>query len=133
MNASAIHTATIDIKYANPPKAGKKQATIKTTGGDLYGVWPKDIGRFQPGRRYKIEFTERPFNGRTYRTIVKCGPEEGSDVRSTSTPSNTGGEIEFVTRVLAASIQACAVGHTHADLTQEARLLRAVYRDVFGS
>ena len=131
MNAQALQTAVVEIKSANPPPEGKKQATIRTTGGDLYGVWPKDLGRFQPGRRYKIEYTERPYQGRTYRTIVKGEPEAASEPQLAGNVA--AGEIDFVTRVLAASIQACAVGHTQADLTQEARMLRAVYRDVFNS
>lgn len=129
MNASALHTAVIEVKFANPPKDGKKQATIKSASGDVFGVWPKDIGRFQPGRRYRVEYTERPYQGRTYRTIVKCEPEAASEHQPGGKAA--AGEIEFVTRVLAASIQACAVGHTQADLAQEARMLRAVYRDVF--
>lgn len=130
MNASALHTAVIEVKFADPPKDGKKQATIKSTTGDVFGVWPKDIGRFQKGRRYRVEYTERPYQGRTYRTIVKCEPETASEPRQAG--NATPGEIEFVSRGLAASIQACAVGHTQADLAQEARLLRTVYRDVFG-
>jgi hypothetical protein len=131
MNASALHTAVIEVKFADPPKDGKKQATIKSTGGDVFGVWPKDIGRFQKGRRYRVEYTERPYQGRTYRTIVKCEPETASAPQPAG--KATADEIEFVSRVLAAGVQACAVGHTQADLAQEARMLRAIYHDVFSA
>jgi hypothetical protein len=139
MNAQAISAATILVRFADPAPAGKKQATIKASDGTVYGVWPKDFGRFQPGGRYNIEFTERPYQGRVYRTIVKAEPvssgapspsqrsvSEGEGVTGTSH------EFEFVTRLLAAYVQCCGVENTAAGLAAKARELRGVYRQVWG-
>jgi len=129
--------AVIKIKYANPPKEGKKQATVKTDDNQIFGVWPKEFGLLRPGQTYKVEFSERAFNGKTYRTITRCEPV--SDVeeppsglaQQSQRSSQSNGEQEFVARVLAASIQACCVSHTQEALTAEAKMLRSVYRQVF--
>lgn len=135
MNASAIRTATIEVKYANPPLAGKKQATIKTPDGTIFGVWPKDLGRFQPGRRYAVEYTEKPFKGRMYRTILKAEPQvNGEDAAPAgSDPVRTSGEVEFITALLAARVASCGVEFTPSGLTEAARMLRMVYRSAFGT
>ncbi len=143
MNAQAISTTTILVRFADPAPAGKKQATIKASDGTIYGVWPKDFGRFQPGGRYMIEYTERPFNGKVYRTVVKCEPVASGDTRprapSPSQTSVSGGEgvtgeaseFEFVTRMLAAYVACCGVGKSVEELVTRANALRAVYREVW--
>lgn len=133
----AMNAAVIKIKYANPPKDGKKQATIKTEDNQIFGVWLDKFGLFQPGRTYKVEFSERAFNGKTYRTITKCEPaaaveEPPSSLAQQSQRSSPKDlEAEFVARVLAASIQACAVGHKEENLITEALMLRRVYHQAF--
>jgi hypothetical protein len=117
----------------------------------IYGVWPDKFGLLQPGRTYKVEFSERKFNGKNYRTITKCEPaadprsESGAGVEERTNDrgsesqrgspnhptTNTQMEAEFVARLLAASISACAVAHTQEALIAEARMLRSVWRGVF--
>jgi hypothetical protein len=131
-----MNAAVIKIKYADPPKDGKKQATVKTEDNQIFGVWPKEFGLLRPGQTYKVEFSERPFNGKTYRTITKCEPaaaveEPSSGLAQQSQHSSPNGESEFVARILAASIQACAVAHTEQALIAEAKMLRSVYRNSF--
>lgn len=136
MNAAALHTAEILVRFANPAEDGKKPS-IRASNGDYYGVKPADFGRFQPGGRYRIEYTERVFKGRTYRDIVKCERQEAqaqsTHQRSTMAAGDaTPGEAEFVSRCLAASIASCAVGRAREELTERAKMLRAIYREVFG-
>lgn len=129
-----MNAAIIKVKFADPAKAGKKQATIKTEDGQIFGVWPDKFGLLRPGQTYTIEFSEREYQGKTFRTITKCAPaavveEPPSSLAQQSqrsSPSNY--EAEFVARILAASIQACAVGHTEQSLIAEVRMLRSVYR-----
>lgn len=132
-----MNAAVIKIKYADPPRDGKKQATIKTIDNQIYGVWPDKFGLLQPGRTYNVEFSERTFKGKSYRTIIKCEPaadvEERTSIETQTKQhaSQNYNEAEFVARLLAASIQACAVGHKEEALIAEARMLRSVYRETF--
>jgi hypothetical protein len=132
-----MNAAVIKIKYANPPKDGKKQPTVRTDDNQIFGVWPQQFGLLQPGRTYKVEFSEREYQGKTYRTITKCEPTK--DVEETPSglaqqsqrSSQKDAETEFVARLLAASISACAVAHKEDALIAEARMLRSVYRQTF--
>ena len=137
MNAQAIHTSVITVKYADPPKDGKKQATVRSDAGEVFGVWPKDLGLFQRGRRYRVEYTERRYQGRDYRTVVKVEPEEAParTTRQEASPATSApsGEAEFVSRCLAASIMSGTMGRSKEELIERARLLRSVWRDVFGA
>lgn len=126
-------TATIEVKYADPPKDGKKQGTVKTADGAIYGVWPDKLGLLRPGNVYEVEVTERKYNGRVYRTIVKAKPKAANSNTNADRPAqshtNLDAEGEFVARVLSASIQACAVKYTQAGLIDTVRMLRNVYRE----
>lgn len=134
-----MNAAVIKIKYADPPKSGKKQATIKTEDNQIFGVWPKEFGLLRPGQTYKVEFSERPFNGKTYRTITKCEPaaavEESTSglAQSSQRSSQSINEAEFVTRLLAAGIQCGGVVHSEQSMVAEVKLLRSVYRTTFGA
>lgn len=134
-----MNAAVIKIKYADPPKDGKKQATIKTDDNQIFGVWPKEFGLLQPGKTYKVEFSERPFNGKTYRTITKCEPvaavEEPASglAQQSQRSSQIVSEAEFVTRLLAAGIKCGGVVHSEQSMIAEVKLLRSVYRTAFGN
>ena len=138
MNAQALQEAVVEVRYADPPREGKKQATIKTAAGDVYGMAPAMLGLFRKGCRYRIEYTTRDFKGRHYHTIVKSEPvataAEPANQRAAAAPgSPSEAEVDFVSRCLAASIASCAVGRSREELTERARMLRQVYRDAFGS
>lgn len=125
-----MNAAVIKVAFANPPKAGKKLASIKTDEGAIYGVWPDKFGLFQPGRTYQVEFSTRNYQGKDYHTIVKCEPVQEENGTGTRTPGAKSGsdESDFVARCLAASIAACAVTLTEQGLADHVRLLRAAYR-----
>jgi hypothetical protein len=132
-----MNAAVIKIKYADPPKDGRKQATVKTEDNQIFGVWPKEFGLFQPGRIYRVEFSEREWKGKTFKTITKCEPvldvEETPSglAQQSQRSSQKDAETEFVARLMAASISACAVGHKPENLIAEALMLRSVYREAF--
>lgn len=124
-----MNAAVIKVAFANPPKAGKKLASIKTDEGAIYGVWPDKFGLFQPGRAYRVEFSTRKYEGKDYHTITKCEPvDEQSNAPAGRTEAARSDEFEFVTRLLSASIRACTVANTEQALTEATRMLRSVYR-----
>lgn len=121
-----MNAAVIKVAFANPPKAGKKLASIKTDEGAIYGVWPDKFGLFQPGRAYRVEFSTRSYQGKDYHTITKCSPVEETAPEPQSRGTND--EFEFVTRLLAASIRACTIANNEQALAAATTMLRAVYR-----
>lgn len=144
MNAAALQSAEILVRFTNPAEEGRKPS-IKASDGTYYGVAAADFGRFQPGGRYRIEFTERIFRGKTYRDIKSCEPIRPSsgangDARAPSPARGVSAgegatsdarEFQFVTRILAAQIAAAGVGRTREDLIERVKALRAVYREGF--
>jgi hypothetical protein len=124
-----MNAAVIKVAFANPRKPGKKQCTIKTDEGDIFGVWPDKFGLFQPGKAYRVEFSEHKHQGHTFKTITKCQPVEDNEPSPAgrSEPTRTD-EFEFVTRVLSASIRACTVANSQEKLIAEIAMLRSVYR-----
>lgn len=125
--------ATITVQYANPPKEGKKQGSIKTTDGVVYGVFPDKLGLLRPQQTYAIEFDEREFNGRTYKTIRKVRPaaREPQNDNGRSPSHSLDAEFEFVTRCLPAMISAYMAGSKQETIAAAARMLRRAYRDAF--
>lgn len=128
-----MSTAAVKVAFVNQPKEGKTKGSIKTSEGEYYEVFPNQLGLFRPGASYEIDYSERNWNGKTYRTVNKCRPQDKpavvrSDEQQASVAGNSE-ELEFVARVLSASIQACAVEYTQQGLAEAARMLRNVYRE----
>jgi len=150
MNAQAIQSTEILVRFANPARDGKPPS-ICASDNTFYGVKPVDFGRFQQGGRYRIDYVEKDgrgkWAGRKFRDIVKCEtirsePQAPGDARGARAPSprppegegvsGAPSEFEFVTRMLAAYVQCCGVGKTVEDLVTRARSLQGVYREVWG-
>jgi hypothetical protein len=79
-------TTQIDVRYVNAPAEGKRMGSIKTTGGDLFFVDPAQLGLFQPGHSYSIEFSEREWQGKTYRTVTSITNGSGATVSVSPAP-----------------------------------------------
>lgn len=127
-----MSTATVCVAFVNQPKEGKNKGSIKTSEGEYYEVFPNQLGLFRPGASYEVDYSERNWNGKTYRTVNKCRPQDKPAVVKSEPAQVAIGsdqEAEFVMRVLSASIQACAVSYTQQGLTEAARMLRNVYRE----
>ena len=69
-------TATIEVKYVNEPSEGKKTGSIKGANGELYGVFPEMLPNFTTGKVYEVEYGEREFKGKMYRTIKRIMPRQ---------------------------------------------------------
>jgi hypothetical protein len=79
-------TASIDIKYANEPAPGKRMASVKTPGNELYFVEPDKLPLLQPGHRYDVEFSEREWQGKVYKTITAIANDSGAVVSTSPAP-----------------------------------------------
>lgn len=128
-----MSTATIEVKYADPPKIGKKQGTIKTPGGDVYGVWPDKLGLLRPGQRYRVEFKEREHGGRTYRTITKVDPvrvnADDAPLQPDQPTTATNSETAAVVRMVAAAIASQQVEFNPGALNKALRMAQSVLRE----
>jgi len=62
--------ARITVKYINEVKPGKKNGSIKGTEDDIYGVPPHMLADFKVGATYTVDYSERVFNGQTYKTVT---------------------------------------------------------------
>ena len=123
--------ATIEVRFVNPVKEGKKRGSIKTPDDELYLVKPQDLGRFQAGRTYDIEYDESTFNGRTYRTIRTCKPqriEEAAGAPDQSPAPKTNSEAAFVAHGLCAAIRAGSISFTERDLIRAGEVLKGAWR-----
>jgi hypothetical protein len=156
MNAQAIQSTDILVRFANPARDGKPPS-ICASDNTFYGVKPADFGRFQPGGRYRIEYIEKDgrgkWSGRKFRDIVKCEPltlpagsGDPAACRSAAASAKADGpspsrqpaggegcpsEGEFVTRLLIAYVQSGGVDNKIEALVTRAKALQVVYRQVF--
>ena len=127
-----MNAAVIKVAFANPPKEGKKLASIKADDGQLYGVWPDKFGLFRPGRSYRVEFSTRKWQGQDYHTITKCQPidDEAKAPQGNAAPA-VDGELSFVTAAFCAKINSGLVGNDLGHMVEYVRLLRQVYQQGF--
>lgn len=67
-------TAAIEVRFVNEPQGSQKTGSIKGAHGEVFSVWPEALPDFQVGKVYDIEFNEREFKGKTYRTVKRIMP-----------------------------------------------------------
>jgi hypothetical protein len=127
-------TATIEVAYVNGPKPGKKTGSVKTTDDQYYGVWPNDLGRFQPGNTYKVQYEEREFQGQVYKTIKfpkdtpKPAAQNGQSFGVTTSGASTKAVEMFVMGVIGRYLQGCGASFPGTDeLTDMVRSARTAF------
>ena len=136
-------TATIEVKYVNPPKDGKLYGSIKGANNDSYPVKKDRIHEFTEGHRYEIAWTEGS-NG--FKNIIGVKP---LDVRMpqaqgsfTAIPPQTNGHAHttvsytkdeqiFVCGGLYRDIESNRVGSSEDELVERTVLWRNVWRRAF--
>lgn len=129
-----MSSTVIEVKYADPPKTGKKQGTVKTPGGEIYGVWPDKLGLLRPGRRYRVAFKERDHKGKTYRTITKVEPVEVNSDDAPLQPEHPhavspSSENDAVVQLVAAAVASQQVEFNPGALNKALKMVQAVYRE----
>ena len=53
-----MQTATVEVKYVNPPKSGKQYGSIKDADNNIWPVKKDRIGDFEPNNQYELAYTE---------------------------------------------------------------------------
>jgi hypothetical protein len=65
--------ATVQVKFVNQPREGKKMGTIKCEDGTIIGVWPNKLNLFQQGQTYTIEY-EQNGDFKNFKRIIPGAP-----------------------------------------------------------
>jgi hypothetical protein len=125
--------ARITVKYVNAVKPGKKNGSIKGTDEDIYGVPPHMLANFQQGATYTIDYSERVFNGQTYKTVttsqmVSAAPTEGSGGGKYAPVGDATAERIFVCGALNAHISSGQAEISAAYIGNVVNILREVWR-----
>lgn len=123
-------TATITPAYVNQPAPGKKEGSIKLKDGSFYGVPPAMLSQLQPNNTYEVEFTEREWNGKIFRSIKSAKLVSAGQYGQTD---NKTAERIFVCGALNAAIHGGHVQVTPETLTQAVNDLRQVWASTFGN
>lgn len=141
-------TAIVTVKYVNPPKEGKKRASIKTTDDVLFGVWANQIGQYEVGKSYEIDYSDDNgfFTIKSSRPIVLAerpspsvvpiksaspAPTANGNSRYGTTDDRTAERI-FVCGALNAAIQGGRIELTGTRVEDTVRMLREVWSVTFG-
>ena len=135
--------ATIVPKYINQPKPGKKEGSIRLADDSFYGVPPALIPQFQMGGTYEVEYTERDWQGKTFRSIKSVKQVGAPQANSGGMAPAKGGygstdmataERILVCGALNAAIRAGQINVMNtADVHKAIDGLRATWRQTFGN
>jgi hypothetical protein len=133
------------IKYVNPARDGYKPS-IKTEDGQTYGCKEEKLSLFEKGRTYKIEYSERSFNGKTYRNVESAAPVEtgipsqnppqtgAASPGALATPPQSGNSEQiFVCALLKEGIRSGHIKIEKASLWEATNLFRGLWRASFGT
>ncbi len=61
--------ATVTIIRKNPPGPGKKMWELVAETGEKFKAWDSEAGLFDEGKRYRLNFEQKDFNGFAYKQI----------------------------------------------------------------
>lgn len=134
-------SATINVKYVNQPQVGKKMGTVKTDTGEYYSVQPAMLGQFLPNGAYTVEYTERMWQGKPYRTVQSITAAAAPTPSTSHGGGSYGGgrwspekeEQVFVTALLKSFIEAGKIEPSGEQLTKAIAIMRSVYAGTFGT
>lgn len=135
-----MKTETIQVKFVNPPKAGKKKGSIKDSNDNIYGAFPNILSQFTAGAAYEVTYSEEDWNGATWKTIksvkkVADAPAGNGPGPSSSTyreTSSKDAERMWVTAVVRAGIQGGQIQFNDEALTMAVNDARKAWRNTFG-
>jgi hypothetical protein len=136
--------ATIQVKYDNPPKPGKKMANVKDAAGVTYFYYPDKMG-FQAGETVTIDYDVQDWGGKPM-NVVKAivpngyrGPQQAQTVAApsyTPAPPNGNGhatdkdKLIFVTGVVGRAMGSGQYSATDIGLLTKAAVV--AFRESFG-
>ena len=140
-------TTTVVPSFVNPPKAGKREGSIKVADGSYYGVPPALLSNFQAGNSYTVEYTEKQgtgqWAGKVFRSITRIAATEQAKPEQAAAQQSGGGtrygatddktaERIFCCGALNAAIQSGNVVLGKPELITLVNDLRAVWANTFG-
>ena len=142
-----MNTATVEVKYVNPPKDGKQYGSIKSNNNESWPVKADRIKDFAVGNTYEVAYTEGT-NG--FRNIIGVKPlappkrnSSVSDValeqgqftqvppQAQPAPKASQSEHIFTCGGLYRDIEMGRVGTSEDELVERTVLWRNVYRRAF--
>lgn len=143
---TATAKATIQVAFIDDPDPPKRiKGRVKDTNGDAYTVDPIELGKFEKGRFYDIEYKEFTFKGGGKgKSIEKITPRPverpqvvqqgggGPAPQPGPGPTLSAAELHFVTAIIAAKISSCQIGRED-DLAVAIHTIREQYRRGFGA
>lgn len=137
-----LHTATVTVKFVNPPKEGKKKGSIKGANDEFFFVWADKLGQYEKGKTYEVEYEESDFNGQTYRTIKNVKPSGNGSAAQSAAPATSGAyykptspvdsERMFVCAILAAGIKSGQIKFGADTLVPAIAHIRTAYKQTLG-
>jgi len=140
-------TTVAQIKYVNPARDGYKPS-IKTEDGQSFGCKDHQLAIFERGQTYRIEYSERTFNGKVFKSVESAAPVEmgggGSSQTGAASPGAKGNgyktstspedsERMFVCSLMNAFIQAGKIEPEQGRVITAVNVLRGAYARTFGS
>lgn len=134
-------SATISVRYVNPPKQGRTNGSVKTPEGEMYGVPPALLSQFQQGGTYNVNYTTRNFQGQNYKTITHVAmvspPQQSQGQRSNGYSKGGGDDDKLGERIFVCGILNAAVSGGHVEMSEVAienvvNIGRAVWANTFG-
>lgn len=69
-----MQTATIQVRYVNPPKTPKGPGSVKDANGTYWKVWKDDLAKFQEGGTYQVGFETEQYQGKDQYTVKAVSP-----------------------------------------------------------
>ncbi len=134
----------VTVKYCNPATDSYK-ANIRDTEGRIFGCKDK-LDLFEVGKTYRIEYSEKSYNGKTYCNVQSATPILAADaVPATTAKANGSGnggnayretcakdaERMFVCATLVAMIRAGEVKNDKRQLWEAVNMLKGLWHAGF--
>lgn len=126
-------TATIAVKYVNPPKAQGKSGTVKDANDQLWGYWPDRLPEIagKVGQTINVEYSTREYQGKTYKTISKIladAPQtNGAEHKPNGSPSHTKSVEMAVMGIIGRTFQGTGTIPPENELTDMLRRVRRAW------
>ena len=144
-----MQTATITVKYLNPPKSPKGPASVKDANGTYWSFWTRDIplDRFVVGGTYTVGYDTSQYNGKDQYTIKEVMDAGGQvtvvkpgaplpSVPATNGHANGNGNGQRDEFIFVCGALNHAIGNglelTVTNLVPTVQVLRDTYKQTFG-
>lgn len=141
-----MQTATVEVKYVNPPKNGRQYGSIKGANNDTWPVKADRLREFEPNNAYEIAYTKGTNGFPNIIGVKRLGSEpqmqgEFTQVAPQPLPTPLQAPAQSTKATQSEHIFACGglyrdiemgrVGTSEDELVERTILWRNVYRRAF--